>query len=145
MFISPTVDELYLFSLYDIRVRVQLTSIMFLASCPTIISRLGNGEFSWRAPTRVGRLKCTVSHLDSNTRREILKRPNGRARCRPGMYGNVTLPPPSFIVLHGDWRRGSLLDIWTVGLSAHVTYVFAAIARSRVCALANRACVWKDR
>lgn len=43
-----------------------------------------------------------------STRREILKRPVASALSPPrNVYGNVTLPPPSFIVLHGDWRRGS--------------------------------------
>lgn len=110
---------------------------------PAIISRLGNGKFSWRASTRVGRLKCTVSHRGSSTRREILKWPAQARCCRPGMCMETLRchlrPLLSYMVTGG----GSLLDIWTVGLSArasaHVTYVTI-----RMCA-PRSARVWKDR
>jgi len=40
------------------------------------------------------------------------------------VYGNVTLPPPSFIVLHGDWRRVAFRYIDCLSARhIHVTYV----------------------
>lgn len=108
----------------------------------TIISYVRKGEFSWRALTRVGRLKCAVSHLGSSTRREILKRPQSEraVAAQECVYGNVTLPPPSFIVLHGDWRRGSAFRYMDCRpFRARVTYATYAIAR--VCAPRIRASV----
>lgn len=94
-----------------------------------IISYVGNGKFSLRASIEM----LDVAHLGSSTyttrnSQTAAKRERAVA-AQECVYGNVTLPPPSFIVLHG-WlaTAGSAFRYMDCRAFTYATYAI----RSRV-------------